>query len=118
MSDLLFYSMLAFLVTHELDAMRRHEWRLLPLTSFLPEKTGEQLFIWAHVPLIVVIIWFGCLAPDSIFSQGLSGFAIFHIVMHWFYRNHAANEFTGFTSWALIIGPGLLGASHLMTLHL
>ena len=31
--DILYYSMVAALLTHEVDAVKRHEWRVLPLTK-------------------------------------------------------------------------------------
>ena len=53
MASIFYFVMLAFFIAHELDAVKRHEWRVLPLTSFLPEKPAEQIFIWAHVPLFL-----------------------------------------------------------------
>lgn len=51
-SDVLFHTMLAFLFTYELDAVKRNEWRILPLTSLLPERMGERVFIWFHVNIL------------------------------------------------------------------
>ena len=47
---------LAFLFSHEVDAAFRHEWRVLPLTSFMPEDAGRETFIWAHVPLFAGLL--------------------------------------------------------------
>jgi hypothetical protein len=68
LSQFLFYTMLAFLFTHELDAIKRHVWRILPLTSFLPERLGEQVFIWLHVPIFIAIFWFALSDSDSDFG--------------------------------------------------
>lgn len=115
LSDFLFYTMLALFFTHELDAVRRHEWRVLPLTSFLPERIGEQVFVWMHAPLFLAIFWFGRGDPNSGFGLCLSGFSIVHIALHWLFRNHPAYEFNNLTSWALIIATGAFGALHIAT---
>lgn len=118
MSTLLFYLMLSFLFTHELDAIKRHEWRVMPAISSLSEKVGEQLFIWLHIPLFVVILWFGTSNPNSAFSQCLSGFSMIHIGLHWAFRNHPAYEFNNFSSRLLILGTGVFGAAHLASIYI
>ncbi len=118
LSEFLFQTMLAFLFTHELDAVKRHEWRILPLTSSLPELRGERVFIWFHVPVFFVILWFAASNPNSAFGQILSGFAIVHIGLHWLFRNHPRNEFNTWGSWALIPGAGFFGALHLVAANL
>jgi hypothetical protein len=90
-----------------------HEWRVLPLTSFLPEKTGEAVFLWAHVPAVVLLPWIVRLGAQSWAAAALSGFAVLHIGLHWLFRNHPAYEFNSRTSHLLILLPGLAGAAHL-----
>ncbi len=115
MASIFYFSMLAMFITHELDAVKRHEWRILPLTSFLPEKIGEQVFLWMHVPLFVLLFYYGAGVPTSSIANGLSAFAIIHVGLHWIFRNHPKNEFNTFSSWALIVGAGLFGAAHLVS---
>ena len=117
-SEFLFYTMLAFLFTHELDAVKRHEWRILPLTSFLPERLGEQVFIWVHVPLFLAILWFAGSNPNSGFALLLSAFSIVHVGLHWLFRNRPRNEFNTLGSWALILATGLFGTLHLLATSL
>ncbi len=108
--DALYLAMLATLLTHELDAVKRHEWRVLPLTSFLPERWGEQVFIWVHVPLIwAILAWSG----EPGFRLGLCAFAVVHVGLHWLYRRHPAYEFNNPSSWALILLAGAFGASYI-----
>lgn len=45
-SRVIYFLMLALLFTHEIDAAFRHEWRVLPITSFLPDELGREVFIW------------------------------------------------------------------------
>ncbi|MEM8652243.1 MAG: DUF6713 family protein [Pseudomonadota bacterium] len=114
MLDFIYFCMLGFFLTHELDAVKRHEWRVLPLTSFLPDHLGEQVFIWAHVPIIAILFYFGGLDPRSTTALGLSGFAIVHVFLHILFRNHPDYEFNNLSSWLLIIGTGVFGALHLI----
>lgn len=116
MVDWFYFCMLAFLLTHELDAIKRHEWRVLPLTSFLPDSVGEQVFIWAHIPIIVLLFGYGGLDPHSVVAQVLSAFGVFHVFLHVLFRNHPKYEFNNLSSWALIIGCGLFGALHLVSI--
>jgi len=74
--DHFYFLMLAALFTHELDAVKRHEWRVLPLTSFLPERIGEQVFIWSHVLLFFGIFLGSQGASADAFRLGLSAFAV------------------------------------------
>lgn len=115
MGDVFYWSMVAVLFTHELDAVRRHEWRVLPLTRTFPDKLGEQLFIWAHAPLFLAIFWFSRAGAAGTLPLGLSAFAIVHVALHWQFRNHPAYEFNNAGSWTLIVGAGMLGALHLIT---
>lgn len=108
--DLLYWATVAAFLTHELDAVRRHEWRVLPPTSFLPDHVGEELFIWAHVPLFLAVLWF---SDQAGFRQGLCAFAVVHVGLHWLFRRHPAYEFNNLSSWALILLTGILGAAHL-----
>ena len=118
MIDLAYYVMLGFFITHELDAVKRHEWRVLPLTSFLPDRVGEQVFIWAHVPLFACLFLFGGFDPNSTIAITLSAFSVIHILLHIVFRNHPAYEFNNLSSWSLIIGAGFFGGLHLAALLL
>lgn len=116
MSAFLYFTTVAFLITHELDAVKRHEWRVLPLTSFLPDVIAARVFIWAHVPLFLGLFYFGGADPFSPVAKALSAFAILHVGLHWGFRRHPKNEFNTAGAWALIIGAGVFGAAHLLAL--
>ncbi|MCR9138628.1 MAG: hypothetical protein NXI27_21685 [Alphaproteobacteria bacterium] len=118
MTHLMFNLMLSFFVVHELDAMQRHEWRVLPLTRFLPDPVGRQVFLWAHVPILIAIFWWVLPNPDDLAGLGLSAFAVLHVGLHWMFRRHPAYEFNNPGSWTLIIGTGFFGALHLIAVTL
>ncbi len=105
--------LLAFII-HELDAIKRHEWRILPLTSFMPERIAQKVFIGAHIPLIPLLLLLTIGKTNSSVALGLSAFAIIHIALHYLFRKHPANEFNTPLSLALIILPGIFGAAHLV----
>ncbi len=116
MSDLVFYAVVALLITHELDAVQRHEWRLLPVLRGLPEVTGFQAFTLLHVPLFVLFFWLMEHPSSQVrtgFQIGLAAFAVVHVWLHWLLRHHPKYEFHNSLSRFLILGAGIAGGAHL-----
>ena len=56
MKNIIFYLAMGIMFTHELDAMPNHEWRVLPLTSWLPDEYGIIVFLFITHYLVI----FGC----------------------------------------------------------
>lgn len=121
MHELLFVLAVSLLFAHELDAVQRHEWRIFPVLSRMPEDIGMRIFIWAHVPLFAAILWF---AAQSIarggngFSLGLSGFCIVHAFLHLAYERHPGCEFRNRLSRTLIWLCALAGAAAAVAFYL
>ncbi len=116
----LFLLALSCLFTHELDAMRRREWKLLPVFRSLDDASGEAAFLAAHVPLFAALIWIGWHADEPFRVTGrdaISAFCIVHVWLHGLFRNHPAYAFHGVLSVGLIWGAGLLGATYLIAAH-
>ena len=106
----LFYIGLSFLTIHEMDAMRCREWRIFPGLSLLSDKWGEIIFIFAHIPLFLIV--FNQLTNHSNlenFIQGFDFFMIIHVGLHLLLLKHKNNLFKDLTSWTIIIGAGLFG---------
>ena len=112
--EVLYYLMVGFFFTHELDAVKRREWRILPGLRLLPDRIAEQAFIWLHVPIFALLLVGGDGEDANTVRVTLSAFAIVHVVLHWLFRDHPANEFNNFSSWSLILGTGALGAAYLL----
>lgn len=112
MIEVFYWLMVAALFTHELDAIRHHEWRILPMLRNLPDSVAEQIFIWAHLPLFFLVFWLSQFGAGSVFAMGLSAFAVVHVGLTWILRNHPAYEYNNLSSWLLICLAGLLGALH------
>jgi hypothetical protein len=112
-----FYLCFGLLAAHELDAVRCFEWRILPLTCWMPEKIGMATFILLHIPLfawLAHVCWHSYPAKQHLARQLLSGFAIIHVGLHWLFRNDPAYAFTGWLSNGLILGAGIAGAIFLL----
>lgn len=107
MKEAVYASLLAAFLAHELDAVRRHEWRILPLLSRLPEAWGAGAFAWGHIPLLFALFWWD--GPGV--QAGIAAFAVVHVGLHLLLQRHPANEFGNASSWALILLTGLLGAA-------
>jgi hypothetical protein len=113
MRNLVFGLAFGLLATHELDAVRWHEWRVLPMTRFFPDDIGMMVFILAHVPLfawLAHVCWSREDAKRLFARRIFAGFCIVHVGLHWLFRNDPTYEFTGWLSNGLILGAGLAGA--------
>ena len=114
MADYIFIVFIAFFLTHELDAMQRCEWRILPVLSRLPEPLAARIFIWAHIPLFAFILWdFVNGSNASLFRNALAGFGVVHVALHWLFQRHPANGFNNLESKVLIWLTGLCGGVYL-----
>lgn len=111
--ELLFGLCLATLLTHELDAVRGKEWRILPVFNALSDDTGRAAFIALHVPLFWLILM-GCWSAEAetreFWRLIVAGFGPIHYGLHWLFREHPHYDFSSHLSKGLIIGYGVLGA--------
>lgn len=58
MKKFVFYLGLSMLLTHELDAMSNHEWRVLPFLRVLPDDIGMLIFVAIHIPILAgFLLW-------------------------------------------------------------
>lgn len=117
-TDLLFVAAFSFLLTHEMDAVRRHEWRLLPFLSRLnDDERAHELFTALHVPLYIALLWvfFGRGVASAVpLVVGLDLFCIVHVGLHVLLRNHPNYHFRSLLSWGLIAGAGVAGGLDLL----
>ena len=118
--DILFYVGLALLVCHELDAVARHEWRLLPLLNMLSDEIAQIAFIIAHVPLFAAIFWL--VGHHSFIIKRRSrvaadGFLVVHAVLHVLLSDNELYEFEAPLEGLLIYGGAVVGLAHLLVLR-
>lgn len=117
MKDVAFYLGLGALLTHELDAMPNHEWRLLPVLGGLPDQTGMMVFVALHVPLFALLI--AAIASERPTMRRVSrllvaGFLVVHAGLHLLFSGRADYEFGSWLSETLIFGGALCGALYLV----
>ena len=55
MDDLFFFIGLSLLFTHEMDAVKHREWRLLPGMWHLDDANGFLIFTAAHIPISLLL---------------------------------------------------------------
>ena len=111
----LFYLGMGFLLTHEMDAMSNHEWRVLPVFRSLDDATGELAFLLAHVPLFAFLVAFVASLHTRIRNRArnlVSAFLVVHAVLHFAFSGHAAYEFAAFRSELLIVGAAIAGLGY------
>ncbi len=103
------------ILTHELDAMTAKEWRIFPWLSRLEDDLARRIFVAAHMPLFVLVLW-GLTGPNqSTWVRGFDVFLIAHVGAHLLLHNRPENGFRrGVVSWTLLAGPGLAGAVDLL----
>jgi len=112
---LFFYLAFAFILMHEMDAIRCREWRIFPGLSILDEKIAFPLFMFVHIPLYAFPIYYLLNMPDPEgLIRGLNYFFIIHLFLHILFLKHKNNEFTDWISWSIIIGCGVCGALDLI----
>ena len=112
---LLGYGLLA---THELDAVLRAEWRVLPGLSLLDDAAARPWFVWLHVPLFALLTgWVGSAntALRRHARHGISLFLVVHAGLHLLFSGHRHYDFHGATSGLLIFGGALCGLVWLAT---
>ena len=115
--ETLFLLAFALMRTHELDAVARMEWRVLPLTSWMPDDLGFPVFVAAHVPLVIAILHWafraGALAGERL-RFWFCLFCVVHVGLHWLFRDHPEYRFNNPFSNGLIWGCGAAGLARLV----
>lgn len=107
----------AFFLVHELDAIYRNEWRLLPLLRALPDDRGFAVFTALHLPVFVALLLSVSryeTFPASAFRGGLCAFAVVHVGIHFFWPRTELYTFDNLFSRFWIYGAGGFGAVYLL----
>ncbi len=117
MKNFIFFLGLGFLFAHELDAMQNHEWRVLPLTSWLPDDVAASVFLLAHIPLMALIIYLVSSQNEKIRTRSwfcIAAFLVVHAVLHVAFFNHENYEFASAISNVLIFGGAVCGLIYIL----
>lgn len=116
MLDLVFYSAFAGLLSHELDAVHKHEWLLLFVLRNMLDDRARDAFILVHIPALMLLLWLfnhpsGSLRAASMLA--LDGFMMVHAGLHWHLSSHPKYEFNSPISRLLIFGTAAVTLIHL-----
>ncbi len=104
----------ACLFTHELDSTLRQNWHPLSLSSSASFSFDQQIFMWAHVPIVIGMLLLAETGNRAAIRYALCVFAVVHVGLHWFYRDQPVYDFSSVASWVLILLAGIFGAAYLV----
>ena len=110
---ILFLFNLALFLLHEMDAIRRSEWRLFIVLKDLEDSKAYQIFTIIHLFLYVIILSLLFSQYQTITFWVLDIFFIIHAILHLLFERHPRNEFKNTFSRAIIYSMGMLAAIHL-----
>lgn len=112
---LMSYAALAFFVAHEVDAVERREWRLLPILGRFDDEIASPAFTALHVPLCVLLLW----AADNPSDAGrfrshlvLDVLLVVHAGLHKLLEDHDLYEFDSRLSRVNIYGAAISALAH------
>lgn len=115
----LFYLAFSSLITHELDAVHKHEWRLLFVLRGMPDESARRAFVFIHIPLFALLLWLAAHSDASVrfwTTLGLDVFMVVHAGLHRRLSGHPKYEFNTGYSRLIIYGTAALAAAHLLLL--
>ena len=105
---------LALLFLHEMDAIRRREWKMFILLKDMEDEKAYRVFMFLHIPLYTVIL---ALLFSGYYRIGFyitDVFLITHTLLHIGFRKHTANKLNNSMSKSIIFPAGILAAVHLL----
>ncbi len=116
---LIFYGALSLLICHELDAVARHEWRLLPFLNQLDDQAGLNVFVLLHVPLFILIFWAATHREEAfrwMSQMVMNVLVIVHGIAHLLVSGHHLYEFEAPVETITVYGAAAVSALHAILL--
>jgi len=108
-----------FLWIHESDAFQRGEWRMFAFLSGLKEKTQYRIFLWAHVPLLLLSVYYlWTVFNFNNFPLWIvwNLLMIIHLLIHLFAKRWKTNVFHSVFSFAFIYMTAITAFAGLLLL--
>lgn len=112
----LFLFNLSLFLLHEMDAIRRSEWRLFIVLKDMEDSKAYKIFTFLHLFLYVIILSLLFSEYQIIVFWFLDLFFIIHAILHLFFEKHPRNEFKNPFSRAIIYPMGILAVVHALFL--
>ena len=113
LTDVLFLLLLSTFFVHEMDAVRRKEWRMFAGLNRLKDENAYLIYTLLHLPLYVVVLYMLLTSYYPLLYKIIDIFAILHLLLHILFRKHPGDEFKSGFSMILIISLAVMGALHL-----
>ncbi|WP_367899145.1 DUF6713 family protein [Leptospira sp. WS58.C1] len=102
MENIYFCIAISFLFIHELDAIKAKEWKLFIILRDLKEEQAYSIWLAMHLPVFLfpLLILSNFMDPYTIliYKIGLDIFLIFHLFLHFLFRNHKEYQFKSLQS--------------------
>ncbi|OAB33167.1 hypothetical protein PMSD_15765 [Paenibacillus macquariensis subsp. defensor] len=111
---LLFLFNLSLFLLHEMDAIRRSEWKLFFVLQDMDDAKAYKVFTFIHLPLYTIILALLFSQYQTITFWVLDFFLMIHAILHLFFEKHSRNEFKNTFSRFIIYPMGILAAIHLL----
>ncbi|WP_313373290.1 MULTISPECIES: DUF6713 family protein [Lysinibacillus] len=112
----LFLFNLSLFLLHEMDAIKRSEWRLFIVLKDMEDSKAYKVFTFLHLFLYVIIFSLLFSEYQIIVFWFLDLFLIIHAILHLFFEKHPRNEFKNTFSRAIIYPMGILAVVHFLFL--
>ena len=104
---------LALLFVHEMDAIRRREWKMFIILKDMEDEKAYRVFMLLHIPLYTIILVL-LLSPYYYIGFYITDiFLIAHTLVHIGFRKHTANNLNNSISKSIIFLAGILAVVHL-----
>lgn len=117
----LFLLNVSLLFVHEMDAIRRKEWKMFIILKDLSEELGYLIFTLLHLPIFFFILLFLMTGfkEFSFKAYLITDIALIaHLLVHILFSRHKNNGFAGLFSRSIIYLMGALAIIHLLLLFL
>jgi len=105
---------LALLFTHEMDAIRRQEWKMFAILKDMDDEKAYSIFTLLHIPLYMAVLLLLFSSYSNIGYYVVDIFLLAHMFVHFGFRKHPANNLRGTISKLIINCAGLLALIHLI----
>jgi len=112
-TNFFFFVAFSFLLTHEMDAVRRSEWHVFPgLSRIKNDEYGYMIFAIIHIPLYLLLL-LGLFSAGGRLNRsvviGFDSFCMLHVLLHLIFMKHPKYKFNNWLSWSFILGAGIAG---------
>jgi hypothetical protein len=109
MNDAALFLCVLLLCMHEVDAIYRKEWEILPILRRLESRRAAEWFLVLHVPFFAVLLFSLTAGAPQDVNLGVGVFAVVHLALHVFWPRTPRYRFDNPTSRFWIWGAGLAG---------